>query len=165
MKAAKKYLFQGEALTVKEVAQKLGISITSAVNKLKGVPPIEESFLVDGKPKTLKEYMQECGISKSTALRRLKAGNLSKQKHSATLYEFQGELLSISDIAIRLGLTYNAVRLRIERGTPLEMGKHAHLKYLVDGEWITRKEYMEKKSVSYATAIKQLKAFKSSKTE
>lgn len=84
--------------------------------------------------KSRKELMESLGICRSTFYKYIAKG-LPIEKKQVSMAEYNGELLTVSEIAKRAGLAECTVRCRVKQGIPLEREKNYYYKKVtIDGK-------------------------------
>lgn len=138
----KKFLYQGNNLTVKEWAKEIGITYV-AMKKRVQLVGIEEAikkgnqqqkFEYNGERRTLYQWAKKLEMSASTLTRRVVEygwsikeaietpieNKYNKWEHVDVLYEYNGKKLRLAQWSDETGLPYRTIKQRLKRGWSIE---------------------------------------------
>jgi DNA-binding transcriptional MerR regulator len=124
-------LFDGELLTLSEIAERLGISYRAVLARVERGIPLEEKpinrenqYEYKGKLYKISELVKITGLQKDTIIYRVKHNiSLDKELNSENKYEFDGLMLTAKEISKRTGLSPELIRYRVRKGIPLDQPK------------------------------------------
>ena len=145
------YIYHGETLSMKQIADASGINYTTLVRRLKSVahytditalatPPEKFKMNFQGRTVSLSELSREVGISYMALLKRIEKSGLYFEGadisyidlspvREPVIYLYHGQRLALYDIAQKVARPYNSLKVKLGK---LDIGPGADISELVD---------------------------------